>query len=244
METSISSMRYTYRYYNFLSMMFVTIMFGTYLLAYKMVAIGSFVVSGGIFLFPLNYAIADIITEVYGFDQTKRLIKYSFFCCLFFSLVVPLIAITPAPENWTHQDGYNYVLGNVCRFFLANTIGIVIGIAINGRFIAKWKIILNGKHFWLRSIGASLLGELITSIIAGTAAFLGTTDTLSVFKLMISIYLIKFIYAILLAWPNTLMVTHLKLKEKINLFDNKFVFNPFHNDKEKENAYQTQINRT
>lgn len=224
----------TYKYYNFLSMMFVTIMLGTYVLAYKMIAIGSFIESGGIFIFPLNYAITDIITEVYGLNQTKKLIKYSFFCCLFFSIVVPLIAITPAPNNWIHQPGYNYVLGNVFRFFIANMIGIIIGIAINSYLIAKWKVILNGKYFWLRSICASSIGELITSVIADIIAFAGTTETINVIKLMVAIYLVKLLYAIILAWPNTLIVLHLKLKEGIDLFNNNS-FNPF--NQSKDHAY-------
>lgn len=226
-----------YRYYNFLSMMFVTIMLGTYVLAYKMIAIGPFIESGGIFIFPINYAITDIVTEVYGFNATKKLIKLSFICCLFFSLTVPLIAITPAPANWPYQNGYHFVLGNVFRFFIANTIGIIIGIVINSYLIAKWKSILKGKHFWLRSIGASSIGELITSIIADILAFFGTTDIIGVSKLILAIYFVKLVYAIILAWPTTLIVMHLKLKEGFDLFP-KTNFNPF-NTKGHLHAYNS-----
>lgn len=213
-------------------MLFLTIMIGTYLLAYKMIAIGTFVESAGIFIFPLNYAITDITTEVYGYPQTIRLIKYSFICCLLFTITVPALAFLSGPPGWPYQDSYNYIFGNVLRFFIANSIGILIGITINGYFISKWSRLLQGKHFWLRSIGASAIGELITSIIADIIAFVGTTDLIGLLKLMLAIYIVKLIYAILLAWPNTLIVTHLKIKEGIT--NKNFNFNPFKSHKTRE----------
>lgn len=167
-------------------------MLGTYVLAYKLISIGGIIESGGILIFPLNYAIIDIITEVYGYNQTKKLIKYSFLCCLFFATIVPAISLLPAPISWHHQQEYHFVLGNVFRFFLSNSIGIVAGITINAYLIRRWKILLNGKHFWLRSIASSAIGEMITSIIADILAFLGTVDLLTLLKLISAIYFVKF----------------------------------------------------
>lgn len=211
----IKNFQQGFKYLNFLSMMFLTIMLGTYVLAYKMVSIGNYVQSGGIFIFPLNYALIDIITEVYGFDQTKKIIKNAFFCCLFFATIVPFIGVLPFPNSSSHQESYPFILGNIFRFFIANSIGIAAGFLLNGYLIAKWRILLKGKHFWLRSIVSSFLGELITSIIADLIAFMGTADFSEVIKLMVAICIVKFLYAILLAWPNTLIMLHLKLKEGI-----------------------------
>lgn len=234
--TTYNSSKNTYDYFYLLSMFFLTIMIGTYLLAYKFIAIGTFIESAGIFIFPLNYAITDIITEVYGYDKTIKLIKYSFICCLFFSIVIPLLALLPAPVGWPHQNGYDYIFSHVFRFFIANSIGILIGIMLNGYLIAKWRILLRGKHFWLRSIGASALGELITSVIADIIAFFNTVDFFNLIKLMLAIYAVKLIYAVLLAWPNTLIVLHLKVKTgTIDLFENRNIkFNPFENNQLKE----------
>jgi hypothetical protein len=88
--------------FHFISMLFLTIMLGTYVLAYKMISIGGYVISGGIFIFPINYAITDITTEIYGYDQTKKMIKLVFICCLFFALVIPFIATLSPPENWPY----------------------------------------------------------------------------------------------------------------------------------------------
>lgn len=87
---------------------------------------------------------------------------------------------------------------------------------------------MQGRHFWLRSIGSSAVGELITSIIADIIAFAGTTDILGVLKLMLGIFSVKLIYSILLALPNTLIVTHLKLRLGFDLANN-IKFNPFNN---------------
>lgn len=218
---------YGYQYFNFLSMLYLTVMLGTYVLAYKMVAIGSYTESGGIFIFPLSYAIIDIVSEVYGFQNTKKLITQAFICCVFFALVIPFIAILPSSPNWPHQDSYSFVLGSVFRFFIANTIGIVVGITINGYLISKWKVLTKGKYFWLRSIGSSAIGELITSIVADIIAFAGTIELVSILKLILAIYSIKLFYAILLAWPNSLIVLHLKFKEFASLQSESFNFNPF-----------------
>lgn len=240
-RTQTSNQYQAHSYFNFLSMLFVTLMLGTYVLAYKMVAVGPFIESGGIFIFPLNYALTDITTEVYGFEKTKKLIKNGLLCCFLFAMIVPLIAILPSPKDWGYHESYKYVLGNVFRFFFANTIGLIIGIVINSYLIAKWKIILNGKYFWIRSIASSSIGELITSIIADIVAFIGTTDFIGLFKLMLAIYAVKLTYALLLAWPNTLIVIHLKLKEGIKLFEQEsWNFNPFLNNKN-NNIYNKNI---
>jgi len=221
--------------FQFFSMLFLTIMLGTYVLAYKMISVGGYIISGGIFIFPINYAITDITTEVYGYEQTKKLIKLAFMCCLFFALIVPFLAVMPPPVNWPYQSGYTHVLGSVFRFFIANTIGIIIGITINGYLIAKWKVMMQGRHFWLRSIGSSAVGELVTSIIADIIAFAGTTDILGVLKLMLGIFSVKLVYSILLSLPNSLIVTHLKLRSGFNP-NNKIKFNPFNQNAEHQNA--------
>lgn len=210
-----------------LTMLFLTIMLGTYVLAYKMVSVGGYIISGGIFIFPINYAITDVVTEVYGLEQTKKLIKLAFICCLLFSLIIPFVAILPSPEGWPYQPAYTHVLGNVFRFFIANTIGILTGITINGYLIAKWKILMQGKYFWLRSIGSSFVGELITSIIADIIAFLGTTSFFGMINIMLGILSVKLIYSILLALPISLFVTHLKLKLGNELTNHALHFNPF-----------------
>ncbi len=214
--------------FQFLSMLFLTIMLGTYVLAYKMISVGGYIISAGIFIFPINYAITDITTEVYGYEQTKKMLKLVFICCLFFSTVVPFLAIMSPPSGWPYQSGYTHVLGSVFRFFIANTIGIIVGITINGYLIAKWKIVMQGKHFWLRSIGSSVIGELITSIIADIIAFAGTTNSLGIVKLMMGIFSIKLIYSIFLSLPSTLMVTHIKLRSGIRF--NTLNFDPFKNN--------------
>lgn len=221
----MSEAAHEYKYFGILSMLFLTIMLGTYVLAYKMVSLAGYTESGGIFIFPINYAIIDIVSEVYGFHAAKKLILRAFICCFLFAIFIPLIAMLPPPVNWPHQAGYEYVLGNVFRFFVANSVGIIIGITINGYLISKWKLLTKGRYFWLRSIGSSSIGELITSIIADIIAFFGTTSFLDLLKLMIAIYAVKFIYALLLAWPSSLIALFLKLNERLSLPVTDF--NPF-----------------
>lgn len=216
-----------YRYYSFLSMLFMTIVLSTYLLAYKMVAIGSFLESGSAFIFPLVYAIADISAEVYGYKATKKLVQQALCCCLVFSIITPLIAWLPAPTHWPHQESYHYLLKNVLRFFIASAIGLMLGIAINGYLICYWQRILQGRHFWLRSLGSTAIGQFTTSLITDGIAFAGMMPFFMQIKLMVAIYLVKLIYAILLAWPCSLLVTHLKIREGIDFYRCEYAVNPF-----------------
>lgn len=215
------------KYYTIISMFFLTAILATYVLAYKMIAIGSIVESGGIFIFPFTYCVTDIVAEVYGYDLTKKMIWRAFCCCLVFAIIVPIITLLPAPPDWVHQESFEYVLGNILRFFLANTSGIIVGIFVNSYLMIKWKRRTHGKYFGVRSFGSSAIGEAITSIVADLLAFAGIMPFKSVIKLMVAIYSVKLIYAFLLAYPSALIASFLKAHEGIDYYDQNLKFNPF-----------------
>lgn len=226
MNDKNSHAEYVDNHFQIISMIFLTIMIGTYLLAYKLISIHGYTISAGIFIFPFSYAIIDIITEVYGYRSARILIKNCFLCCLIFAVIVPLIANISPPKGWEHQHEYTFIFGGIFRFFIANSIGMVIGITLNGYLIARWKVALKGRYFWLRSIASSSAGELITSVIADIIAFAGVTPIDVMLKMMLYIYIVKLFYSVSLAFPNSLLVTHLKLKMKKNSHNN-YYFNPF-----------------
>lgn len=216
-----------FRYLHFISMLFVTALLGSFVLAYKMVAIGKYMESGAVFIFPLVYALADITAEVYGYTATKKIVRQAFYCCLIFSIFISFIAWLPEPTDWAYQGSYNFVLGNIFRLFVASAVGLMVGISVNGYLICRWQCMLKGRLFWLRSIGSAAIGQLTTSLITDSIAFAGMMAVSTQLKLMLAIYVAKVIYAILLAWPCTLMVMHLKVQEGIELYRNDIHFNPF-----------------
>ncbi|MCW5590137.1 MAG: queuosine precursor transporter [Legionellales bacterium] len=190
-----------------------------------MAEINGFLISVGIFVFPLTYFIGDIVAEVYGYKKSLELICATLICGFIFSTVLALLIRTPAPNYWHHEAEYISVLGSVFRFYLANTLGIIIGQILNVYIIAKTKVILRGKYFWLRSICSSSLGELITSLIADLIAFLGVLSFSKIIQVMISIYIIKLLYAALLSWPGSIIAVYLKIKEDLNTQDYRKNYN-------------------
>ena len=117
----------------------------------------------------------------------------------------------PPPSDWRLQEHYNVVLGlPLFWFFVSNAIGVTIGSWLNVRIMSKWKILLEGRYFILRSISSSCIGELVTSIIVDTLAFLFFMSVVSLGKLILAIYFVKVVYAILLAFPAKLIIIILR----------------------------------
>ncbi len=133
----------------------------------------------------------------------------------------------PSPSFWHIQQSYDNVFGNMVRFVLAGTVATISSSFINVYAISKWKILMKGKHFWLRSIGASAIGGfvLITAIIL--FGYLGTLKLKEVMVMFLSIYTLELIYACLLAWPAWILAGFLKIKEQVDVYDLNTNFNPF-----------------
>lgn len=195
--------------------------------AYKMVSVGIALEPGPPFIFPLSYAIADIIAEVYGYTLAKKLIWLTLLCQLFFAFAVSAIIRLPSPSFWHMQTAYNDVFGNIIRFVFAGSISVLSSSFINVYTIAKWKIMMKGKHFWLRSIGSSAIGGFVLIAVVMIVGYSGTVDLSSAIKMFFSIYMLELVYACITAWPAWMLAGYLKIKEGSDVYDTNTNFNPF-----------------
>ena len=173
-----------------------------------------YLISCGIFVFPITFAIMDVITELYGQQAAKKFIKQAILCEFIFALLLFGLAKLPTPQMDAVQASYQLVLESVLRFCISNVIGVVIGQYLNIYILSRWRVFVKGRYFWLRSIGASLFGEFITSLIADIGAFLGNYSWNEVWEIFYTIYIIKMIYAIILAYPAAYLVTILQNTER------------------------------
>ncbi len=216
-----------FKYLNPLSMLYMTIKLMTAVLIYKIISIGSFSASASTIIMPLWFVIGDIITEVYGYKLAKQLIWIAIIFQFLFAFACSGLINLNAPMGWPHQDAYNQVLGKLPRVALASFMAIVSGAFINAYIISKWKIILCGKYFWLRSLGASAAGELFFTIIAYTTEFGGILPFQKLIHLIIISYVIKLILNPILIIPSSFLVFLLKKYENIDKYDVGVNFNPF-----------------
>lgn len=210
-----------------LAMFYMSIKLITVLLIYKIVAIGSTNTTAATIIIPLWFLTGDIIAEVYGYDISKKVIWSAIFCQFIFAFICALLIKLPSPPNWEYQAGYDHVLGNLPRVAFASFVAIVSGAFINAYTISKWKVLLRGRFFWLRSLGASIVGEAVFTVIAFSVEFFGLAPTKTVLELMAMSFCTKLIVSPILVIPSSIIAAIIKRIEGVEVFDYDLEFNPF-----------------
>ena len=219
-----------YKYILFLAMLFVTIDLAAVSVAYKMVALNFLfeINSGATFIFPITYALGDVITEVYGYNMARKLIWFSLFLQFIFALLIIAIIHLPNPFFWKNEHAYIIVFGSILRFVSAGTVANIVSNFTNIYLVSKLKIPFEGKLFWVRSILSIIISGFLLVAIIIIMGFSGQeinfTKTWIMFK---STYLLEVIYALILVIPATLTAKFLKRVENVDVYDYNTNFNPF-----------------
>lgn len=226
-----SNMKQSYKLLTLMSMLYLTADLASCALSYKFVQIHAIFFSAETLIFPITYVFTDIISEVYGYKIARNLIWIVFLCDFLFALSTSLLVHIPSPTLQLQQT-YNFVFAHLLRGSTAEIAGVLCGTFINIYIISKLKIRLSGKHFWLRSIFSSTIGEAVLVLIAMPIMFYGTTSPRNLLILMLFSYLYKIFFAIISAYPATIAVEFLKIIEKTDAYDHGVNFNPFAGFKE------------
>lgn len=190
-----------------------------------------FSLSTGLLLFPVSYLIGDILTEVYGYAASRRVIWTGFGALLIANLIIQFFVVLPADPNWGLQEAYSQVFKMSLRISIASIIAFAAGEFTNSYVIAKLKLWLKGKYQWFRIIGSTMAGELVDTLIIIPLGFWGAEGypVEILFKIMMSKYLIKVIWEII-AYPiiTVHLIKFLKTREHEDYYDKNTDFNPFH----------------
>lgn len=210
-----------------LGMINITISLAADVVAYKLITLGPTLLPGATLIFPLTYIIGDIVAEVYGYTVAKKIIWVTLICELFFAIAIQLIIRLPSPHFWEHQLAYHAVIDPILRFVLAGILGIVSSSFINIYIISKWKILMKGKHFWLRSLGSSAIGGLVLTVVTILFGFGGNIHWSKLLGMILSVYSMEVLYSLLGIWPASIITGFLKLEEQLDVYDTKTNFNPF-----------------
>ncbi len=214
---------------------FVTSLIVANIIAVKLVSIGPLFLSAAILIFPISYIFGDVLTEVYGYARARQVIWIGFFCNLLAVAAIWVSIHLPPAPFWTggvfkdaesFQTAYQTVLGFTPRILASSFVAYLFGEFLNSFVLAKMKIATGGRHLWLRTIGSTLVGQLVDSAIFFSLAFYGTMPLSALGQLILTQWLLKTGYEAL-ATPLTYGVANfLKRTEKEDYFDRGTNFNP------------------
>lgn len=210
-----------------LGMVNITISLAADIVAYKLVNLGPALLPGAPLILSLTYIIGNIVTEVYGYNVAKKIIWLTLVCELFFAISIKLIIHLPSPIFWHQHHSYNGIIDPLLRFVLAGVLAVISSSFINIYIISKWKILMKGRHFWLRSLGSSAIGGFILVLVTILVGFSGSLHWSKLIHMILSVYSIEVLYSLLGVWPASIIVGFLKLEEQLDVYDIATNFNPF-----------------
>ena len=206
---------------------FITSLITSNIIAVKLISIFGLVMPAGIIIFPVSYIFGDVLTEVYGYRQARRVIWLGFFCNLVAVIAIWLGQILPAASFWDGQAAYERILGYTPRLLLASFLAYMVGEFANSFVLAKMKIATKGRWLWTRTIGSTLVGQGLDSLVFMTLAFVGTIP-LTVLAGAIAVqWFSKSAYEAIVTPLTYKVVNFLKKKEEMDVFDYDTRFNPF-----------------
>lgn len=206
--------------------LFVTCLIVANIAAVKLVQVGPLVLPAGVIIFPLSYILGDVLTEVYGFAQARRVIWIGFLCNLLAVLTFTVAGALPAAPFWHDQPAFDRILGATPRLLAASFLAYLVGEFANSYILAKLKIVTSGRHLWMRTIGSTLVGQGLDSAVFISVAFIGVIPSEAILAAIITQWLVKSAYEALATPLTYLAVGFLKRKEGLDTYDRNTNFNP------------------
>ena len=216
-----------YKYLDLLTTMFVVILLVSNLVAQKICMIGPFAVSGAVLLFPITYIFGDVFTEVYGFSASRRAIWLGFFGTSLLYLMGAIVIALPGAPEWKNQDAFRVVFGFIPRILAASLVAFWAGEFANSYTMAKLKLWTNGEKLWTRTIGSTIVGQGVDTVLVITLTFAGKYPVRTLANIILTGYLLKVAYEVLATPITYFVVAWLKASEHADAFDRNEDFNPF-----------------
>ena len=218
----------SYKYYDLIMASFVTVLLCANLIGVsKVVTLGGVTFGAGVLFFPISYLFGDILTEVYGYARSRKVVWAGFAAMIFASLMSWLIIVMPPAKGWDNQAALETMFGATPRIVLASLLAYFLGEFANSYTLAKLKIFTQGSRLWTRLIGSTIIGEAVDSVLFYPLAFMGIWPQDLLLKVMMSNYLIKVLWEVLATPLTYKIVAFLKRVEKEDYYDYDTDFTPF-----------------
>lgn len=218
-------MRYS-PYFVFIAALFVTCLITANIIAVKLIDVFGLILPAAVIIFPISYIFGDVLTEVYGYAASRRVIWLGFLCNLFTVIAIWLGGLLPAASFWQGQSAYDMILGFTPRLLLASFLAYLVGEFANSLVLAKMKIATNGRWLWTRTIGSTIIGQGLDSLVFISIAFAGVIPLDGLANAIVTQWLFKVAYETLATPLTYAVVTWLKRVEGVDTFDRGTNFNP------------------
>jgi len=191
--------------------------------------VGLWPFGAGILFFPISYVLGDVLTEVYGYARARRCIWAGFVAMLFLMLMSWIVVKLPPDAGWTGQAAYESVFGQVPRIVIASICAFWAGEFANSLVLARMKLWTGGRHLWMRTIGSTIVGQGVDSLIFYPLAFYGAPDwpVGAMLMVMLSQFVLKVSWEVLLTPLTYAVVGFLKRREGVDVYDAGTDFSPF-----------------
>ncbi len=206
--------------------LFVTCLLTANTIAAKLVIIGGLTLTAGIVIFPISYVLGDVLTEVWGYAATRRVIWLGFACNALLVAAVWLGGELPAAPFWKGQPAYEEILGHAPRILLASFVAYLVGEFANAFVLARLKIATGGRWLWIRTIGSTVVGQGLDSVVFVTLAFAGSVPAVALAGIVGAQWAVKVAYEAAATPLTYAAVAWLKSREQIDTFDYHTDFNP------------------
>ena len=226
-----------YKYFDFIMAAFVAVLLISNTVVVKVmrlgpltigpVTLGPWITDGATFLFPISYIFGDILTEVYGYARSRRVIWAGFAALALASLVYTLVGWAPPADDWGGQEAYQAILGQVPRFALAGLVAFLFGEFCNSVVLARLKVATGGRFLWARTIGSTVVGQAVDTTIFVLIGFWGILPPSGLRDLILFGTAFKVAYETLATPLTYAIVNALKRAEREDVYDVDTDFNPF-----------------
>ena len=227
----------SFKYLDALTTAFVVILLVSNLIAQKVClfgpfsvgtwSIGPFAISGAVILFPITYIFGDVFTEVYGFAASRRAIWLGFFGTALLYVMGAIVIALPAAPGWKNQQAFTTVFDFIPRILAASLVAFWAGEFANSYTMARLKLITNGSKLWTRTIGSTIVGQAVDTILVITLTFGGIYPVRILLNIIVTGYALKVGYEVLATPLTYLVINWLKRAEHSDAFDRHESFNPF-----------------
>jgi len=214
------------RWFVLITALFVTCLITANIIAVKLVNAFGLVLPAAVIIFPISYIFGDILTEVYGYNRARQVIWLGFFCNLVAVLAIWIGQVIPPSPLWDRQIAYEQILGYTPRLLAASFAAYLIGEFANSLVLAKLKIATKGSFLLARTIGSTLVGQALDSSVFITVAFFGIIPTSGLMSAIVTQWLVKSLYEVVVTPLTYVVVGFLKRQEGLDVFDYDTEFNP------------------
>ena len=218
-------MTYSFRFITLVAL-FITCLIAANITAVKLISVFGLLLPAAIVIFPVSYILGDVLTEVYGFRQARRVIWLGFLCNLIVVAAIWVGLVLPAASFWDGQEAYQRILGATPRILGASFLAYLVGEFANAFVLAKMKVATEGRWLWARTIGSTLVGQGLDSTIFITLAFAGVIPLDALVAAIVTQWLVKSAYEAAATPLTYAVVGYLKRSEGVDVYDRDIRFSP------------------